>query len=224
MPGNRLAAQTEILTVIEEICPGGENKKLYEDLFATMNDEAFDQFIADLDTGKQQLCIVSPNFGTAKLEVARNLAIAERLGHQFFQRVWVPANGDIPSYLTPIPYLVVDLPLRRQAQLLEKKISIPEDNNSVDDFTGQPTGASKGSKISYPETQVLAALGLNESLTEFLKYRGGDEKGFNAMNTMINRTGGVSMQAIEPFAGTVKSTQTLSTFLQAMHLRNTLLS
>ena len=224
MAGNRSAAEAEILSVIEEMCPGGENQKLYRDLFAGFDDEAFDKFMQGLENGSVKLCIVAPNFGTAVLNVGRNLEIAERLGHQFFQRIWIPANGDIPAYLTPIEYLVVDLPLRRQAQILEKKISIPEDNNSVDDFTGQPTGASKGSKISYPETQVLAALGLNDCLTEFLKYRGGDERGFNAMNTMIGRTGGVSMQAIEPFAGTVKSTQTLATFLHAMMLRNTLLA
>ena len=224
MSGNRKAAEHEILTIIEEMCPGSDNTQLYKDKFAAMDDKAFEQFIDDLDTGKQQLAIISPNFGKSQLDTGRNIAIAERLGHKFFQRIWMPAKDGMPAYLTPVPYLVVDLPLRRQAQILDKKISIPEDNNSVDNFTGQVTGASKGSRVSFPEVQVLAALGLEQSLTEFLKYRGGDEKGFIALNAMMGKTGGVSMRAIEPYSGRVKSTQTLSTFLSAMHLRNSLLS
>lgn len=222
MPGNRKAAEKLILDTIEKMCPGSDNTKLYKDLFASMDDKAFEVFIDDLDTGKKKLAIVAPNFGKSQLDTGRNIQIAEELGHNFFQRIWMPAKDGRPAYLTPVPYLVVDLPLRRQAQLLDKKISIPEDNNSVDDFTGQPTGKSKGSKISYPEVQVLAAQGLEQSLLEFMKYRGGDEKGFNAMNVSIGRTGGVSLNAIEPFSGKVKSTQSLKTMLTAAHLRNTL--
>ena len=222
MPGNRKQTEEFIIEHINLLLAGSSNEPLYRQLFVTMDDAKFEQFIDDLATGKQQLCITAPNFGPEKLSIARNLEIAEKLGHPFFERVWIPAKGDMPAYLTPLPYLIVDFPLRRQAQLLQKKISIPEDNNSVDDFTGQPTGKSKGSRISYPETQVLAALGLNASLTEFLKFRGGDEKGFNAMNTMINRTGGVSMDAILPYAGTVKSTSTLSAMLAGMLLKSTL--
>lgn len=223
MTPNRENAQNFIIEYINKLTsPDTENAKMYELLFSKMTDEDFEIFINDLDSGKINLCVTAPNFGKAKLEVSKNFEIARELGHNFFQRVWIPAQNGNPTYLTPIPYLVIDLPMRRQAQLLSKKISIPEDNNSVDDFTGQPTGKSKGSKISYPETQVLAALGLNESLTEFLKYRGGDEKGFNAMNTVIDRSGSVNMKAIEKYSSGVQSTHTLSTFLTCLHLRNNL--
>lgn len=222
MAGFRKKAEEFILEYIQKIDPSGQNKQLYVDKFKSMNDDEFEELMKNLEEGKEHLSIVAPNFSSVKLDVERNLAIGEELGHNFFQRVRIPAKNGLPGYLTPIKYLVVDLPVRRQAQLLEKKISIPEDNNSVDDFTGQPTGKSKGSKISYPEVQVLAAMGMNECLTEFMKYRGGDEKGFNAMNTMISRTGGVSMKAIEKFSSGVKVTQTLSSFLSAMMLKNSL--
>ena len=114
--------------------------------------------------------------------------------------------------------MVIDLPLRRQAQLLIKKISIPEDSKTVDDYTGQPTGKSKGSKLSYPEVQVLAALNLDQSLIELMKYRGGDEKGFDAMNRSIARTGGVRMDMIESLGTITKSTETLQTMLTCMHI------
>ncbi len=219
MPGLRKEAEEYILHYIEKIAPGGENAAIYKTKFAAMSDDDFEAMIKGIETGEITLPIIAPNFSKVKLTVANNLKLGEELGHKFFQRVNVPPKNGLPGYLTPIPYLILDLPVRRQAQLLEKKISIPEHNNSVDDMTGQPTGASKGSRVTYPEIQVLAAMGLNESLLEFLKYRGGDEKGFNAMNIMIGRSGGVSMKAIEPFAGGVKSTQTLRSYLTGMHLR-----
>lgn len=221
MAKNRQKAQELCLEYIDRIMPGGENRQIYEQLFESMDDDQFEQFIDKLRDGRQTLSVFAPNFGKSKMDVKRNFQIAKDLGHSFFQQVWVPAKNGDRAYLTPVPYLVVYLPIRRQAQLLTKKISIPEDNASVDMYTGQPTGKSKGSKISYPEVQVLAAMGLDKSLVELLKYRGGDERGFDAYNAVIDRTGGVSQAQIEPFASGVKATETLKYFLLGMGLRPT---
>jgi hypothetical protein len=222
MPGLRKEAQEDILKWIDEIDTSGYNRKIYEHKFSAMNDAEFDVMITAIEQGRADLAIIAPNFSQVKLSVANNFRVGDLLGHKFFQKINVPAKDGKPAYQTPIPYLVMDLPARRQAQLLEKKISIPEHNNAVDDLTGQPTGPSKGSRLSYPEIQVLAALGFESSVVEMLKYRGGDEKGFNAMNTMIARTGGVSQKAIEPYSGGVKATQTLKSYLAGMHLKATL--
>lgn len=219
---NRQAAQDFILKYIDKLLPDGKNKAIYEQMFSEMTDEQFDSFMQALQSGETTLSLIAPNFQKTTLNLERNLKIANELKHEFFQRIWMPAKDGAPKYLTPIPYLVVDLPLRRQAQLLVKKISIPENNNTVDDFTGQPTGKSKGSKISYPEIQILAAMGLEDTIVELLKYRGGDVKGFDAMNNSISKTGGVSLKAIEPLSSGVESTKTLKAILTAMHLSNTL--
>ena len=219
---NRKAAEDFIIRYIDKILPGSDNVKIYKDLFGKMNDEDFDVFMKKLENGENRLAIIAPNFGQQKLDVQRNLGIGKELNHKWFQQILIQGSGERPTYKTPIPYMVVDLPLRRQAQLLVKKISIPEDNRTVDQLTGQPTGSSKGSKISYPEIQVLAAMSLDNSLLELLKFRGGDIKGFNAMNKMISTTGGVSLDTIERFAGGVESTKTLKAYLTSMHLSNTL--
>jgi hypothetical protein len=220
---NRSAAEAVIYEYIEKILPGSENVRIYKELFASMDDAAFDAFMKGLEDGSIRLAIIAPNMGSQKLDVKRNLDIAKELGHNFFERIWMYSkDGNLP-YLTPIPYLVVQLPLRRQAQLLVKKISIPQDNRSVDHLSGQPTGSSKGSKISYPELQILASQGLDESIVEMIKFRGGDAQGFNAMNNSIAKTGGVSMKSIAALGTKVKATQTLSTILTAMHYRNSLL-
>lgn len=222
MTPKRAATQKFIIDFINDIAPDGENAKIYVTLFAGMDDEAFDTFMKAIDTDQNRLAIIAPNFGKTGVTTKRNLEIADRVGHKFFQRIWIEGKDGEPSYLTPIPYLVVDLPIRRQAQLLVKKISIPEDNKTVDDFTGQPTGKSKGSKMSFPETNVMTAMGLSNCTLEFIKYRGGDTKGFNAMNNSIGKTGGVSLDGIKHLAGGVESTKTLKTFLTCMHLSSSL--
>ena len=220
MAGNRAQAEEFILSNLDKIIPGTQNVQIYKDLFAKMSDKEFGLFMKSLEDGDSRLAIIVPNLSKEKLDINRNLALAKELGHDFFERLWIDGNSDVPPYLTPVKYLVIDLPVRRQAQLLQKKISIPEDNKSIDELSGQPTGKSKGSKISYPETQILAALDLNESLTELLKARGGDNIMFNDMNAAISKTGGVSIKAIDKGNTVVKSTEVLSTLLTSMHLRN----
>jgi hypothetical protein len=216
--------QTEeyIIKYINELVPGGDNKKLYEDKFSQMSDEEFDQFMNNLKDGKERLCIVSPNFSKNQININNAFRVGDLLKHDFFKRVWVPATKNTPKYLTPKKYLILTLPIRLQAQLLDKKISVAEHNNTIDNLTGQPTGDSKGSKISYPELQVLVGLGLKQSLIELTKFRGGDLKAFNAMNALLSRNGGVAMNSLGAFSGIVKSTHTLKVFLTGMHLNNNL--
>lgn len=223
MAGNRKAAEQELIECIEAIFPGSQNTQIYQDIFKVMSDADFDQWMNDLDSGARYLALIAPELGTPSLSVERNLDVAEKWGHKFFERIWMDSQNGAPSYLSNDKYLIVDLPLKRQAQFLIKKISIPEDNRSIDTFTGQPTGKSKGSKISWPELQILAALGgFDETIAEFFKFRGGDLQGFNAMNNMIANTGGVSLNAIGSLGTKVKAVQSLSTLLTSMHLTNTL--
>lgn len=219
--GNRQKAMAEIIKYVEKIYPGGGNKEIYEETLGKLTDKEFDDYMSKLESGEETLFIVAPNLSKVRLSVERNLEVAKELGHNFFQKLWLtdPHSGTV--YLTPIPYLVVDLPLRRQAQTLSKKVSIPEHSNQVDDFTGQPTGDSQGSKISFPELQTLYAQGLDKTITELIKFRGGDEEAYRLMTNEAVNKGSVSMDSIQ--TGTkVKSTETLSILLKSMHLDNNL--
>lgn len=223
MAGNRKAAEKFLIEEVEGLLPGGGNRKIYEDYYATMNDSQFDAYMGRLASGEEELIIIAPNMAKVRLSVERNFAIAERLGHKFFQRLWLKNPHGPGHYLTPLEYLVVDFPVGRQAQLLTKKVSIPEDNNSVDDYSGQPTGKSQGSKLSYPELQILAAMGLDYNITEMMKYRGGDSKAFDAQNRQISETGSTSQESIQHLGGHVTSKQTFATFLTCMHIDHTLM-
>jgi hypothetical protein len=219
---NRKAASDFILKYIDKLLPGSQNRARYEALFAGMSDKQFDDFMKQIESGEVQLSIMAPNLDKTRLNLQRNLKISDELGHNFFQKLKLTDPTTGMTYLTPIKYMVVDLPVRRQVQLLQKKVTIPENNKHVDEMSGQSTGSSKGSKISFPELQVLFAQNLDSTITELIKFRGGDTDGFNAMNRAIYETGGVSIENLSKAGTKVKSVTTLSTLLKAMHLDNTL--
>ena len=219
---NRRGAEAKLYAMLEELAPGSPNTKYYKDYLGAMSDSQFHEWYKGLKDGSNFLVIQQTNLGAKHITVERNLALAKKWGHEFFERVWMDAANGAPSYLSNEKYLIVKLPLRRLAQILRKKISIPEDNRSVDLLSGQPTGASKGSKISYPELQILQARNLPHTTIELIKFRGGDTVGFNAMNDQIHKTGGASIQALAKLGTKTKSTETLATYLTAMHLEHTL--
>jgi hypothetical protein len=219
---NRKAATEFILKYIEKILPKSENTKYLSDMLNGMSDTKFDMYMKKLESGEEIIPLTVPILTDDKTDTTRNIAIAKELGHEFFQKIWWFDESTGTTYLSNEKYLVVDLPLRRQIQILQKKISIPDDNKHVDELSGQPSGVSYAAKITYPEMQAIHAQGMDKTIEELIKYRGGDEKGFNAMNRSIVKTGGVSLAAIKPYSSNVKSTQTVSVFLKAMHLDNNL--
>ena len=220
--GNRKAATAELLKMIDRLLPGSENATLYKDRLATMTDDDFEAFIGRLETGEEILSLIAPNLSEHKLSLENNLALAKEWKHEFFEQLWLtdPTTGVV--YLTPVKYLVVDLPVRRQQQLLFEKMSIPKDNRRVDENTGQPAGDSHGASLSFPEVQTLYAQGIDQSIEELFKFRGGDIKGMQAMNRQVIETGSVSLASLRRVRTVVKSTETLSTLLKAMHLDNNL--
>ena len=224
MAGNRKEAEQIIIDMVEAILPGGGNREVYQAFFSKMSDEEFDKWMEDINNGVERPFIYVPNASKHKLSSERNFAIAKKIGHNFFEKVWVDEKDpERPKYLTNVPYIILELPLRRQSQLLVKKISVPENNRSIDQISGQAAGDSRSARISYPELQMLMGMNLPNSLVELVKYRGGDKGGFNAMNRTISTDGTVSLKSINHLSTGVESTKTLSAYLTSMHLRNTLL-
>lgn len=221
---NREKATKFIVDNIDAILPGSENTGLWKKRLEAMSNAEFDAFMTRLENGEDILSITVPNLGDKRLSVERNLDLADKLGHNFFEHLMLTDPDTGVTYKTPIPYLVVDLPLRRQVQSLMKKISVSEHNGKIDEMTGQRAYSSetKGSKLSFPEIQILYAHGLQKSILEMIKYRGGDEQGYRAMDRAILETGGVSLDSLADIPTQTKSVLTLSTFLKAMHLDNTL--
>lgn len=220
MAKNRKAAQNVILKMVADLDPSGKNTAVYEDAFKRMNDAQFDNWMQAIEKNQDFVSLIVDNNNNNKVTIENNLKVAKKWGVKLFQRLWLTDPNTGMTYLTPLEYLVLHLPVRRQIQTLENKVSIPEDNKHVDEMTGQPTGPSKGSSISFPELQVLYGRGLDWSIQELIKFRGGDEKGMRELEKSVISSGGVSLEALKQLGTRNRSTVTLSIFLKGMMLDN----
>lgn len=223
MTPKRKEVEKYILDSIQSLTPNSDkNRKLYEERFNEMSDDDFKRFIDNLDSQEEILMIVSPNHSNDGLSLENNLKIADKIGHDFFTRILISGKDGLPDHLTPIEYMVLDLPVRRLSQTSDKKIKVPKNTKVIDSLTGQVTGESKGAAISGPELQVLSAIGLEDSLIELMKYRGGDIKGRTALNGMVSATGSANLKTLSKYASGVESTLSVKTFLTAAMLKNSL--
>ena len=222
MSGNRAGAEKEILKYVEAIEGGIVNVGLYKELFKRLSNKEFDNYMREVRDGEAYITMIVPNGGDFILDTARSMEVGESLGVKYFQRVIItdPVTGE--RTLSPLEYLIIDMPVRRQSQHLIKKQSIPDNNRIIDQMSGQVTGASKGSRISLPELMALESRGLNDTLREVIKVRGGDREAYNAMSASITETGGYSLKPIENLGSRPTSTNILKALLLSIHMDNTL--
>lgn len=220
----RKEVENLILHIIDKLDTGSvkPNTKLYIDLFKSLSNSDFENMMEGIKNQTTTLSIIVPNGGDVKIDVENNFRIAKELGFKFLDHLRFKNHPTLGTFITPNTYLTMMLPIRRAAQLLSKKISIPESDNKIDMLTGQVTGKSKSSKLTLPELQILVGMGLKYSIREMMKVRGGDLGAKNAMNAMLMKTGDASQQNIEPYATGVKSVQTLRAYWKAQHISTTL--
>lgn len=219
---DRKAAEEIILKGLSLIDPSGVNTTLTKEFFAGMSDQQFYNYIEALRNKKDYVSVVMPNLNKkVKVTTDNNLKIAPKFGVDFFQRIWVYDPLTNVKYLTPKKYLVMHLPVRRQIQTLESKMSVPKHRKSMDDLTHQVTGNSASSSISQPETLVLISKGQIRTAEELLKVRGGDLKALNYSEQSTYATGGYSLDVVAELPSRNKAVNTLSTYLLGMHYDNT---
>lgn len=221
---NRKAATDFIINdLLKGIAPDSTFIPEYEQQLNALTDEEFERLMTEIENEKTFINLVVPNGKSDQINVERNIALAKKLfNHDFFQPLVLTDPDTGVVFQTLYPHLTMDVPLRRQVQLLIKKQSIPENNQHVDQLTDQPTGVSKGAKISFPELQMLGAQGADASLNELVNVRGGDRRAYNLMSRLIVAEGSASQKTISSLNSRVRATAVLSAFLKAMHLYNNL--
>lgn len=221
--GDRKLATKVFLDGLEQILPGSKNTEFYANYLNGLTDDQFEDMIVKIEAGELILPIYQPNLSKNQLDVTRNIELASEWGHEIFTQCWVTDPQD-PSItvLTPKKYMVIELPMRRQQQTLESKMSVPLNNDFIDDLSGQPMNSSesKGSALTYPELQVLNSEGLDATAMELLKFRGGDTDAYQALEQTIIENGMASMAQTDPGDSRVKSTETLNIRLKAAHIRS----
>lgn len=220
--GNREAATKELLGFIDAFAPTSPNRDLQEKRLKAMSDDEFDAFMRRLAEKKEKLVLYIPINAPYRLSKEVLLEISDKMGYDFEQHLILTDSDTGVTYRTPIKHMVYELPLRLQVQLRQKKTSIPTSNNVIDERSGQVAHESKGSSISYPEVQVIVGRGLDNTATEFLKLRAGDEVASNIIEHSIATTGRASMSSLNNVNSHVKAIDTMVAYLMGMHLKSTL--
>lgn len=222
MAGNRKAATDWLVDFINEVVPNSPNGDRIRAGLESLTDEQFEQLMVDFENGDDWPDVVIPLGASYDVDVSRNLAIGEKYGVPFYERIWTTDQSTGQEFLSNKPALIMDVPFRRQKQHLVDKSSIADDNRHVDELTGQPTGASKGSAISNPQALILKSRGLDSALLEFMKVRGGDNKAFNYTNRMLWERGVVSLNEVMRLGTRTKAVEVAADLFTAQHLENTL--
>lgn len=219
----REAFIAQFISDTEAILPGSKNSEISEAYLRGLNDEQFEALVVNIEKDETVIPLYNPVLKNPKLTVSRNLEVAKAWGVEFFQQCYL-TDPTVPSLtmLTPKRYPILYLPIRRQAQTIATKMSVPLSNQSVDDLTGQVTGDSKGSALTFPELQALNAQGLTNSITEFMAIRGGNIEAYTRMEQAIINMGSTSIDDSLQDGTRPRATETLRTLLRSAHIENNL--
>lgn len=218
--GNRKAATAVAIKYIAMIDPGGKNTKVLGEMLNALDDKQFKLLVDQIAEGKAHLPIIMTNLNGNRITVENNLKIASKFGVELFQRVKIYDDNIKRYYWTNHKYLIGYAPVRRMIEMLDSKISLPDDHRHIDDYSDQPTGVSKGSSISAPESQILRGEGYKATATELVGPRGGDTQALRALEQSIHSTGGASLEHVLGMGKGAKINYTLSAVLAGMHYDN----
>ena len=219
-PSKIAQKKKKILDYICKLCdtmePSGLNSKRYRQIIGQMNDKEFDQFMNYMKEGKWQLHLVAPNM-IVNLQNEDLLKACDLIGLDLFQRIWMYDRATGRKFLTDNKYMFVKLPIRRQQQFLDEKISVPDNDRTIDGLTGQVTGDSRSCSITNPEIQILAARGLDKTMQELVNIRGGNIHGYSEFRRMLEENGEADLEMIDPNSRT-RASVVGSKLLQSMML------
>jgi hypothetical protein len=205
-----------------ELFPGTGNAEQFKKDLDALTNEQFAALMKGFGEGTQTPSAILPNLTKNTLTVDHLKDVAKKWGVELFHRLVMTDPDTGREMITPLKYMVIKIHVTRLAQMQETKMSIPEDNLSTDELTGQVTGDSKGSRWSFPEIGVLHARGHDAAILEGISVRGGDEAANRQLEYDIMTTGRGSLaRALDAGEGTT-STQNMATYFRVAHLDTTL--
>lgn len=214
--GNRKKAEEYMLKVIKDGDPSGRTYEEIKKRLSKMTDQEFHAFIQEVKAGREFIPIIAPIHSGRHMTIEKAIDLCEKYDIPLFQRYWYrhPILGvkTLSTYPAPFLYMMV----RRQIETLDNKISVTEDNNRADILTGQAIDGA--SAITQPESLVLIEKGLEDTLIEKLKYRGGDIEGGRLFDQRLIEQGAVSTEALQQeYRTTTRVVQTMDIFFTAAH-------
>lgn len=197
MNPKRKQVEKLILDTVLTMEPGGTNHARYKKKFESMSDKDFDKFMSEIKSGKRKLSFFMPN-----MEVVINqsdlMDAADKIGAEVFTRITYEDSVTGITYTTPQKCLCILSPVRRTRQFLHHGLSVPEGDSRIDVLSGQVMKPDQASKFSFVEMQLLLGRGMDDTIREFIKIRGGDTIAFANYKQQLEETGTFSQDSLDP--------------------------
>ena len=176
----------------------GDNCRRWQSLLSSMDDKQFAKFIEHLRKKECQLNIVMPNMKKTP-KIPNLLQAAKMVGLKTSHRLWLPdRTRPGKRFLTNEKYLVLEIPIRRAQQEWDKKLQVPSRDSHVDALTGQVIMDDKACHLSTPEIQSLSTRGLEKTLQELVRVRGGDVVAYGDFNRQLQESGEAKLESLDP--------------------------
>ena len=215
MTPKRKKAQETILATMKELDPVGTTVKYYEDLFAKISDKEFDDYMKRIRDKEDVLVYYAPNIIT-KFDINDLLKLAKKHNLELLERIRIYDPVTDTYYLTPKKFLILQVPVRRFSQFIDHKLSVAEGDSRIDMLSGQVVKPDQAGSVSQIEFQTLYSRGLNKTIRELIKFRGGDVVAFGEFKRELEESGSAS---IDVETGSVaRSAVTIDVLFSGMHL------
>lgn len=218
MTPKRKKVEEYINKVMLTMEPGGINAQRYKDMFSKMSDSEFDKFMKDIRDKKRQLVLYAPNLKII-LQMSDLYKACDLTGAIVFEKLVFHDKVTGMEYTTPNEYTVLRLPVRRLKQFQMHKMSVPEGDKRIDALTGQLVKPDASAKFSFPEMQIMHGRGLDNTVIEFMKLRGGDIHAYATMLQSLEETGEFSQKSL-PNDSIARSVMSMDLILKCMLVDN----
>lgn len=209
--------------------PSGVNAKKYRNMFQTMSDKQFADWITRfLADDKSNIRVDIEEFGDS----SRNLKYeniekaANYIGIKIFEYVYLPHVSSNPNrpIRTKQPVLVGWLNVKRTQQFVTKKTGLTTTDNDRDDMTGSAKGDAKGGTTTGIENELLAGVGGDVILSEIIGARGDNVTEYDNMLKEINQSGSVKLADIKTNAFDKPTLIATDIYFMAMGLKTDIIS
>lgn len=217
MKSAREEATEFFLEIIEDFQKGNKNTIMYKKYLNDLSDQNFDALFEAMADGIVVLPYYSANIVDKDIDATDSLKVAKKLNLDIFQRIWQTDPVTDVKYLSIEKYPIINLPTTRQQQHVTKGKSVADDNSFIDSMTGQVTSASKTTRMSLPEINILTFLGLRHGVEELININGGNEQGFIDAKRELLDKGEYTLKSIRDKGYTVTSTETLKSLMAGCH-------
>lgn len=222
MARNRKGMEEFILKAVKKMDVTGRSAAVLVEQWSKMDDKRFHEWYLDIKNQVDYVPIFLENHMDGKrITTEHALDVCEEYGIKIFQRYWYRDQATGIKALSNYPVPVLHLNIRRQIETLLNKMSVSEDNNRADILTGQVIEGA--SAITQPESLVYLEKGLDGSLIEKMKYRGGDIEGKRLYDKSLIENGRVSTkQLMEDHNTVTRVVQTADIYLTGAHYETNL--